>query len=66
MGAGNAAETARWLGVACEEEDETEAAAPPARTTVRAMIRMVSFMGIFSWLEFGNSSTKGLLVTIGW
>ena len=47
-GPGIAAETARWLGTTCEVDEETEAAAAPARTTVKAAIRMASFMEIFS------------------
>jgi hypothetical protein len=39
--------------VACEVDEETEAAAAPARTTVRAVIRMASFIDIFSWMEVG-------------
>jgi hypothetical protein len=46
-----AAETAWRLGVACEEEEETEAAATPATTMVRVTIRRASFIGIFSWIE---------------
>jgi hypothetical protein len=57
-GPGIAAETARWLGVMCELDEEIEAAAAPARTTVRATIRMVSFMGNILLLELKMAAQK--------
>jgi hypothetical protein len=35
----------------CEGDEETEAVAIPATTMLRAAIRRVSFIAIFSWLK---------------
>ena len=45
-GPGIPAETAWRLGVMCEEDEDTEAAAAPARTTVRPKIRIASFIRV--------------------
>jgi hypothetical protein len=40
-----------WLAMGRAVEDETEAAAAPAKTMVKAMIRIVSFIvGNLSWI----------------
>lgn len=55
-GIGILAVAACELGIACVAEDETEAAATPARTTERAKMRMASFIE-------GNSLMFGLQKT---
>jgi len=44
VGVGSWAVADWWLGMACVVEDETEAAAAPAKTTARAKTRIASFM----------------------
>jgi hypothetical protein len=40
-----------WLGIGLLVEDETEAAAAPTKTIVKAMMRIVSFIvGNLSWI----------------
>ena len=67
-GTGKLAVADWWLGMACVVEDETEAAAAPAKTTARAKTRRICFM-VGNPLQFGltgkasSRTLKGYRIT---